>query len=189
MNFCTVVLDGLSIRAEATAETTLGEAEVEIENRGTPTNADLLFKFKIPETHLSAGEIFKTMYPVGSLYFSVGVDPNTISGVWEKIPNKRYLISSGQGVNAGTTGGSNSHSHLLDDGFAKIITSNDISTTFFGTQFESKNTPEWTGTQGFVSTSSRETHTMNKGVALGGSTSQEEFLPSYYAVDVWRRTA
>ena len=57
-------------------------------------------------------QILNLIYPVGAVYISVNdVNPaNFIGGTWERIQD-RFLVAAGDSYEAGTTGGTASHTH------------------------------------------------------------------------------
>lgn len=75
---------------------------------------------------ISGFEIFDLVYPVGSIYIStLSANPKDLFGVgeWEPIKD-RFLISAGENFEVGNTGGSTSHTHTLENGYAMIETTN-----------------------------------------------------------------
>lgn len=103
-------------------------------------------------------------------------------GTWEKVEGK-FLLSSSNNIKAGDTGGSLSHSHTLDSGYAMIeTTNNDLQYKQYSNGF----TPDWaisgTGTFGHNPAYSAEAST-----ALGGKTDTDSTLPPYLVVNVWKR--
>lgn len=58
-------------------------------------------------------EYWKTIYPVGAIYLSVSdTNPQTLfGGEWESI-NDTFLVAAGSKYDAGSTGGSDEHSHV-----------------------------------------------------------------------------
>ena len=129
-------------------------------------------------------KIKSQIYPIGSIYISLSnEDPKTLfGGTWEKVEGK-FLLSSSNDIKAGVTGGSLSHSHTLDSGYAMIeTTNNDLQYKQYSKEF----TPSWAisgvGTAGHDPIYKAEDST-----ALGGQTDADSTLPPYLVVNVWKR--
>lgn len=135
--------------------------------------------------------LLAAMYPVGSVYLStVSTSPATvIGGTWVQI-TARFLYAN---TNPTTTGGTNSHSHVLSQNGGAMIdampgVSNknwiNIGTTSSKRSFSPRYTHAF---QAAAYNDSNETawHT----VALEGNTDSVVTMPSYYTVCAWVRTA
>ena len=142
------------------------------------------------QDNVSQSDIFKTIYPIGSVYISTNeTSPASfIGGTWEKIQD-RFLLSSGSRA-LGEIGGSTSHNHSLNNGFAKIGYgwSPSAENTLYGTvkggvsyvtNFQTSNdTPYGQGGS-----------EAGSGVELGGTTDNTETLPPNLVVNIWKRIA
>lgn len=133
-------------------------------------------------------ELLNKVYPIGSIYLSVNnTSPaSTFGGTWEKIEDK-FLLASGSYV-LGSEGGSTSHNHSLNNGFAKIgyTWTYELNDTLFvkmksGVSFiPDTQTANDTGYgQGGLD--------MGGGTELGGTTDITSTLPPYLVVNMWER--
>lgn len=148
-----------------------------------------------------ANEIFKLIYPVGSIYLSTStINPSTyFGGTWEQVAKEKYLIGYNAsntwfdkpGTSAGSngkSGGWNADNHTL--------TINEI---------PSHNHFNWSNTDGFAThcvntawgnyvalpkSSGGEVYNYQKPVSQGGGQGHNHFHVSpFYVVVVWKRTA
>lgn len=135
--------------------------------------------------------LLQAVYPVGSIYISAtNTSPATIiGGTWFQI-TARFLYAN---TNPTTTGGTNSHSHVLsNNGGAMIDTipgvSNNkwinIGTTSSNRSFSPRYKHAFETTT-YNSSNESAWHT----VALEGNTDSITTMPSYYTVCAWVRTA
>ena len=134
------------------------------------------------------------VYPVGALYISyLSTSPASLfGGTWTPITGRFPYFNAGVG-----TGGSNSHTHGLANGFAKFFMGQE--TTNHYSFLSLTKTGSWSGDgkllklvggqddwwsmqQGNIST-----HTT--GMGLGGTTDSGNNMPSYQTFYAWRRTA
>lgn len=135
-------------------------------------------------------ELLNKIYPIGSIYLSVNeVSPASIfGGTWEKIQDK-FLLASGSYA-LGSEGGSTSHNHSLNNGFAKIgytwtYERNDTlyvkmkSGVSFVPDCQTSNDTGYD--QGGLD--------MGSGTELGGTTDTTSTLPPYLVVNIWKRVA
>ena len=128
-------------------------------------------------------------FPIGSIYLTVeNINPSTyFGGTWTQITGK-FLMGADNNHRAGSTGGSSSHYHTLSsNGYAKLNISY-ASTKIYQRKID---TAAWND-QSNASISSQaveqDTGTSSFGVELGGKTDNENNLPPYFAVYIWRRT-
>lgn len=149
-------------------------------------------------------------YPIGSIYMSVdSTSPASIfGGTWEQLKD-RFLLAAGDDYTAGDTGGSatmahthnHDHTHSLGDaGYAKLTAwSTDNNRV---TYKEVSGVTSWTSNYRFTSSSTPTSYSKAStyGVALGGTTgytsgqttgpaSNDDNMPPYLAVYVWKRVA
>lgn len=159
------------------------------------------------------GEAYEglSLYPIGAIYLStVATSPaSTLGGTWERIKD-RFLLAAGDTYANGTTGGSATHTHGLENGHAKIY----IGTlTGYGAHengvaqkskavagYEMDRTISTGGSRGYIATDSQRvntekgmvmdwtyTGTASTGTALGGNTDSGSSLPPYQTVYMWKR--
>lgn len=148
------------------------------------------------------------VYPVGSIYMSVNsTSPATLfGGTWERLKD-RFLLAAGSTYSAGSTGGSStmahthtiSHTHNLDsNGYAKLTLH-----AAGGTSIRYRGgTSTWTANYrvtGGGGSGIDISINMTEGTELGGRTagssaantgaaSNDNNMPPYLAVYVWKRT-
>jgi len=135
-------------------------------------------------------DIMALIYPVGAIYISTSsTSPATLfGGTWEAYGRGRVLVGkadSGTFATAGSTGGSETHSHGLASGFAKITAS-----TSGWIAMARKATASWTTTNKNNAANNTSTgDSVSTGAELGGSTDNGSSLQPYVVVYMWRRTA
>lgn len=140
------------------------------------------------------------LYPIGAVYISVtNTSPKELfGGEWEQIKDI-FLLASGDNYQAGTTGGSETHTHnygIQVGGYYKEtgLAENDNAGTL---SYNTENTPSKTG---FTSIGSMTmnwngstTGTASSGSASHyrsiGNTSYTSSLPPYLTVYMWKRVA
>ena len=134
------------------------------------------------------------IYPVGSIYMSMNsTNPSELfGGTWEQIQD-RFLLAASSSYSAGSTGGSLSHNHTLDSGYAKI--------SFEWDSANSKNLiiqdVTWSGPTivhsytmgGLPGFYHEEDRYSNASTKLGGTSDSANVLPPYLAFYMWKRTA
>ena len=115
-------------------------------------------------------------------------NPQTLfGGTWTQIKDK-FILAAGDVYRNGDTGGSDTHNHSLNDGYAKITR------TFAGDSLYSneKTVSEyWLSSNGRTYPVNSESYAgnCNKGVTLGGTTENVSNMPPYLVAYVWKRTA
>lgn len=134
-------------------------------------------------------ELLNKVYPIGSIYLSVNdTSPASIfGGTWEKIQDK-FLLGSGS-YPLGSEGGSTSHNHSLNNGFAKIgyTWASGIENSLY---FKYKPISFVANTQTTNDTGYQQTEIQRDGATeLGGTTDNTETLPPYLVVNIWKRIA
>ena len=135
-------------------------------------------------------DIMALIYPVGAIYISTSsTSPATLfGGTWAAYGEGRVLVgkaASGTFATAGSTGGSETHSHGLASGFAKITAS-----TSGWIAMARKATASWTTTNKNNAANNTSTgDSVSYGAELGGSTDNGSSLQPYVVVYMWRRTA
>ena len=134
-------------------------------------------------------ELLNKVYPIGSIYLSVNsTSPASIfGGTWEKIQDK-FLLGSGS-YSLGSEGGSTSHNHSLNNGFAKIgytwasETENSLYLKYKPVNFIS--TLQTSNDIGYQTAETQR----DGATELGGTTDNTEILPPYLVVNIWKRIA
>ena len=130
------------------------------------------------------------VYPVGAYYFSSSsTSPATLfGGTWTAVTGRFLYMNAGTG-----TGGSNSHTHSLNNAYA--MGSYDWSNSpnlQFGIKSASWNhwgiLFEWTTTQ-IARYRTGDITSPQNGLPLGGSSDSSSNMPAYQTVYAWRRTA
>ena len=143
-------------------------------------------------TAVQPSDLLNLIFPIGSIYIG---DENSsspaswIGGTWQQIEDK-FLLASGSSYTAGDTGGSATHTHTLDNGYAKIAyiwqdsQNRLIQNAKTVTQWSST---RYTRTSGNGYTDGAKNTT--EAVTLGGTTDSSSNIPPYKVVRVWQRTA
>lgn len=151
-----------------------------------------------------AQEIFKLIYPVGSIYISVNnTNPSTLfGGTWSQVAKGQCLI----GVNADDTdfnisqktGGSKTknmtHTHGLENGIAYIGAPLGNATGIGYAAWGNGNGPDSLYSVGGNSHNAAGHPKRSHNTRLGGSTddamsSTFNIMPPYYTCYIWKRTA
>ncbi len=131
-----------------------------------------------------------TVYPVGSVYISVNsTSPASLfGGTWTQIKDT-FLLSAGDTYSNGATGGSATHSHRLDNGFAKIgLRGSPTSLAYKEKSLQ--NVDVWANQYNInVNSFTENTDSINYATELGGSTNSANNMPPYLVVYMWKRTA
>lgn len=156
-------------------------------------------------------DFLNKVYPVGAIYLStVSTSPATLfGGTWSQIQN-RFLVASGSSYGAGTTGGSDAHTHTSaphkhgagfesgGDGDLWATVTGASGYVYFredGTVPYSQAT--WNSSHRVSGTYGSTSATVGGGADVRGSTStttppatgSSNHLPPYFAVYMWQRTA
>ena len=135
-------------------------------------------------------ELVNLIYPVGAIYMStVNTSPATLfGGTWIQILDQ-FLLSAGNTYTAGTTGGSATHNHTLENGAALMSPRSSGGGYAYA---KKKTVSDWMPNadceEGDVYRDFSQ-WTITSGVALGGTTDNASSLPPYFVVYMWRRTA
>lgn len=130
------------------------------------------------------------MYPVGSVYISVGETSPAVlfGGTWEKIEGQ-FLLSSSEDYALGSTGGSATKSFNTDN---HVLTVDEMPAHYH--EFEIVNT-SGTGTMKTAAARGTGTHDeqttqpMGQGQGHNHSVTNQDIMPPYLTVNVWKRTA
>lgn len=135
-------------------------------------------------------DIRQQIYPVGSIYMSMSsTSPSSLfGGTWNAITDRFLYCNNGT-----DTGGNNSHTHALSNGYAMI---NYDTTNSPNIQFGTKKT-NWSHTGFMYEWRTPEqinrfpTGNINGGnvVVLGGNSNSSSNMPAYQTIYCWRRTA
>lgn len=166
-------------------------------NANIKINSDIkVGKMSLKEIDDTVSTLFDLIYPVGSIYYTnnANFSPNvSFNGTWELIKD-RFLLGAGGNYSLGTTGGSNTHNHILSSkGGANI---RKYGNTFYQGDYTTAGTmpPQtdghWWLTTGNADTSST-TNPGTKGIGVGlyGTTDDKNTLPPYLAVYIWKRVS
>lgn len=141
-------------------------------------------------TFITSTEYLKKAYPVGSIYISVNsTSPASLfGGTWQQLKD-RFLIGCGDSYSNGATGGSSSHSHGLNNGYAKILYTwiNDWNRIVLQTKENVSYSTNFKG--GDMNGYGWSTNTVGSATALGGSTDSTSNIPPYLAVYMWKRVS
>ena len=157
-------------------------------NIKTINNQSLLGSGNISVGGSGGGLSFDDVYPVGSIYMSVNsTSPQTLfGGTWEQIKDK-FLLSSGDTYNNGSTGGSAdavvvSHDHNIYDGYnfvgklqSNSATNKRVSVPTSGSNYAYVSSTSVFGNFGATKSS--------------GESGTGKNMPPYLVVNVWKRTA
>ena len=134
------------------------------------------------------------IYPVGSVYISyTSTSPSTrFGGTWVAITGKFPYFNAGVG-----TGGSNTHTHSLTNGFAKFFMGSEIENQF--SFLNLIKTGSWSGSGRLLNliggqddwwrTQDGNISTHTTGTGLGGNSNSASTMPAYQTFYAWRRTA
>jgi hypothetical protein len=163
---------------------------------GKAAETDDLFEIAEDWAVKSRG-IVDLIYPVGSLYLSVGSTSPAVlfGGTWEQIKD-RFLLSAGDVYAAGSTGGAASHDHTTGNCTLNI---NQIPSHAHGIHIYQSSAKGNSVVWGGNSTTSGHT-TLSGGPAAvnangggqahnHGKTGAADSMPPYLAVYIWKRTA
>ena len=132
--------------------------------------------------------ILEQTYPVGSIYMSVNnTSPASLfGGTWQQLKD-RFILGAGDTYSNGATGGSDTHNHTLENGYAKY----NIKTT--GSAYvEEVIVSDWQPNRRCESAdtfTNFDSWTVTGAVKLGGSTASGSTMPPYLVVYMWKRTA
>jgi len=134
--------------------------------------------------------LINAVYPVGSIYMSINsTNPGTLFGVgtWEQI-QERFLLGAGSTYTAGSTGGQDQASALMET----FVANNN--TELYWDYVQQNTTATYQSNSRFFMYSGHtggqalaETQTMGIKVANLNNTSR--LMPPYLAVYIWKRTA
>ena len=132
---------------------------------------------------ISKASIVDIIYPINSIYMSVdSTSPETLfGGTWERLKD-RFLLGAGDTYTNGASGGSDSHTHNLNNAYVKA---NAAGNTLF---FSERSGVSWTYNgiryfNGYSNGSGGQTWGWN----LGGTTDSTNSLPPYLVVYMWKR--
>jgi microcystin-dependent protein len=190
---------------------------------GTAANSDELYcGFKnLRANNISPSDITgiaNLIYPVGSIYMSVNsTSPATLfGGTWEMIEG-RFLLASGGGYSAGSTGGEaahtltidemplhhhsgstdsgGSHSHSYGSGkYVHLTTDGDTGADTYsgnisGSGYKLPRSKDSENYSHSSSTASGGSHTHSFTTGSAGSGTSHNNMPPYLVVNIWKRTA
>jgi trimeric autotransporter adhesin len=124
-------------------------------------------------------------WPIGSIYMSVvSTSPATLfGGTWSALEG-RMLIGADGTYAAGSTGGSSTHSHTLENGYAQMQGS-----ATNGIKSVNKTATAYTAEKHTYGTSAAISESITNGTQLAGSTDSANGMPPYLSVYMWKRTA
>ena len=141
-------------------------------------------------------QLLQRVYPIGSFYISEAtVSPATLFGFgrWEKIED-RFLIGASRNMPIKSSGGSKTHSHGNKNGrngnLAAAIGAVNGNTNAVGYKAANDTDINALGNATFVVSGAGQGFTgWNHFTAVVGQTAEDNTLPPYYAVNIWRRIA
>ena len=153
----------------------------------------IYFKGHAKATYMSDGStvedavknIFKKIYPVGSIYMSAtNSNPNILFGIgeWEQIKDT-FLLAAGDTYSAGSTGGEAEHTLTIDEmpkhthRFKTDINSPDYNVTW----------PEWTEYTTGWNQENNETESPASQVTYTGGDQPHNNMPPYLVIYAWKR--
>ena len=133
--------------------------------------------------------LLEQTYPVGAIYLSVdSTSPASLfGGTWERLKDK-FLLGAGDTYSNGATGGSATHNHTLDNGYA-LLTLRGSSGYAYAYNVETSAYLPNAKCETADQFTSFDEWTVSRGVKLGGSTDSKNNLPPYLTVYIWKRTA
>lgn len=139
-------------------------------------------------------QMLDLIYPVGSYYETsdTSFDPNVSwGGTWLEDTDGRMLVALDTGTfnTVGGTGGAETHTHGLSDGWAQVILKSDSRILY--REKSLTNAKYWTANYG-LATGSPETGSQpnqSYGAYLDGNSNSSSSLPPYVVVKRWHRTA
>lgn len=126
-------------------------------------------------------------YPLGTIIASDDVHAvDNIGGQWDQIEDK-FLLGAGSTFAVNPSGGSVTHAHTLNSGFAKIFGGSSGGSGVFISK--DKNTTSWTDNfRAGMSTTRASGISNSHGTELGGSTDSANNMPPYMAKYMWIKT-
>lgn len=130
--------------------------------------------------------ILEQTYPVGAIYVSVNsTSPASLfGGTWTQIKDV-FLLGAGDTYSNGATGGNSTHSHTA--GTLKARIKNSTGKLLLETDTTVEN---WTAdTQLGITSEEGSTQSMVFATKIVGSTANENNMPPYLTVYMWKRTA
>lgn len=137
--------------------------------------------------------LFQAIYPVGSIYMStVGTDPATLFGfgTWELWGKGKVPVGiDTEDTDFNTvekTGGEKTHTHSLENGYAKVDISEN-NRPYWKEKSVTSYSVDKEGTDGNINKNNSST-LVNKAVELGGNTDSESNLQPYITCYMWKRT-
>ena len=172
-----------------------GSAGADGEDGYTPVKGDDYF------TDADIADFLNKVYPIGAIYISMKpTSPASLfGGSWTQ-KSGRFLIGATNlytdgslpYFNGNSSGGSESHFHTLNSGYAKYcVDLYDEATTRWGYASLKSVSPNYVPTH-YIQTGDEYTDFtsgwgITKGIELGGSTDSGSNLPPYLAVYMWER--
>lgn len=121
-------------------------------------------------------------YPVGAVYISyVNTSPASLfGGTWSQMTG---VLRMAKDV---STGGSDTHTHGLSSGYARVSNSGSYAVY----KFKEQSGVNWTANYGVLGTNNvNKSFTMSGSADLAGNTGSASTLPAYQDLYAWRRTA
>lgn len=145
--------------------------------------------------YAQGGDFEVNAYPVGSIYMSTkSTSPASLfGGSWERIKDK-FLLAAGSSYSAGATGGSATHTHGLENGYAKHAPSSEFANSAYSYTHQ-KNVSNYQPNGVIVSTPTDSRYVnwsswkISVATSLGGTTDSQNSMPPYLAVYIWKRIA
>ena len=144
--------------------------------------------------------IFKSIYPVGSIYMSVNsTNPSTLfGGTWTRIANGRTLIgvdeNNGNFNSAKKTGGSFSHNHTNPSTGSHVLTLNEMPDRLIARINLTKSTDQqhdntYTASTGWKNICLADAVNTKNISQVGLGHTHTTTIPQYFTCYIWQRTA
>lgn len=132
------------------------------------------------------------VYPIGSVYISFNsTSPAQLfGGTWERISNK-FLYGTSDDNAIGQTGGSNTHTHNIND-LVALLTLNDNGTELH-IDAKNKSASTWATNRKYIINSGSWTSASSNddtlGTTISGSLGNGDNMPPNIKVAIWKRIA
>jgi hypothetical protein len=134
--------------------------------------------------------ILNRVYPIGSIYLTISdISPATSIGIgtWVRVASGKFLLGEGPGYTpAESTGGSMYHTHSVDPGSASTGSASPGTSSPSSTTEVASGTGATVASSGHSHTVNSHSHTVDISSTVSGNNNN---VPPYYVVYVWKRTA
>lgn len=120
--------------------------------------------------------------------YDSGSPADIYGGSWEKIAEGKTLIGASSNYLLGSEGGSTTHFHTLEHGYAEIAMKQTSSAYWTRKYTPSTYQPNHRSRDAAIFSEFSE-YPVGEATALGGRTDSADHLPPYLAVNIWKRIA